>query len=401
MALQGIDLGRLLGQSNPVSESGGVTYKRRFNETEDNPYERTRHAFGKDLPEDRGRGFATPHEYQDPNRSSFDSYLAGLSADLEAEIARIKAGSSIPSTARYDQAVADALAMLTDVQANRSEAGKLYEGYNQIVTPYAEEALASAEQVGAIAQPMFDEQFAARVAGIHGAYDSAEAALVDVADLIGAGEHATAAALAEVTGRDLELQMAAAESSEIMALIELEEILLEKQAIADRARDEGQLDRRERLFDLEMQQREEAASDQLQRAREAAAEAAAARRRAIAARNAAIAEARAQATADQNDAGWYSALKVIDAEAGHLRDDKQLWLEGSVRAALEAGVPATGQGVALFLGDQRYTKEDRDIIVHAIDAFEDGIQAAYEFETGGISPSEDVRQAVRATGQPS
>ena len=340
-----------------------------------------------------------PVHRSDTDRSALPDYYDALAAaqDKAEADARARFGS-LPAgrTQAHTDAINEALELLADVQGNEAALGDVYDQYDEVVNPFVEEALAAADGISEEMQAIIRETFGDRERVIRNAYSNAEQTVMDVAALTDAGEHAAAAAVAEIDGQELELAHAAAEAESWQALADLEEIVFEKEAIARRARDRGQISREEKLQMVWFEDQEEQAEDYLKSAREAAARAAAARKRAIAARNEAIRKAREEAAvASVLGAGAFSAEQQLYESFGHVREDRFEYLAAKAENAIQNRVPARADAVAQWFEGQDLSPEEIYGLADVLDAHEDGLENEWRKQGGEPTPrSSDYRPQV-------
>lgn len=365
------------------NQSNGIDYSPRTSARSGgrNPT-RGRGTSGRNPTRGRSGGIRGPAPFDRDDRRS-GTYRADIEQGIEDTIAEIKARYSTGggASARANAAVKEALSYLTDVKGNRAAIAEVYDEYDDVTGVFSEEAATSAEGLSEASEAMRAAEAADRTNLIEEVYDGANQAVADIAELIGAGQAAKAAAQADVTGKQFALDEAAAEAAEFAALIDMEEAMAGSQAIADRKRDEGQIDRRAEETDVKFKQQQEDAEERLAAARRAAAAAAAARRRAIAARNAAIEEARQSGQFDVKSAGQYSAATYMNEKGSHFRPDRAEHLEAKVWNAIENGVPADPRKISVWFKDQGLSRDEIRFVSGAVDAYEDG--AAYEWGLQG------------------
>lgn len=271
-------------------------------------------------------------------RASVNQLIADEIAEINKDFERAISGGPQGATAAHRQAIQAALEHLRDVQANREAIKQVYAEYAGISQGFGDEAVEAALGVVAASQADRDEAAAFRAQGVEAAFDNAEGVVGGIAELIGAGDLASAEAVAEnITGEALALTHGAAEAAEGQALIEMEQALLEEQAEADTARDVGRSDRRATETDTRFGQLQEQAADRLQSARAAAAAAAAARSRFLKAqretREELIAAAREElGELDPLEAQLFGINDYLQANGRHVRPDRAVAVE---RAAYE------------------------------------------------------------------
>lgn len=307
------------------------------------------------------------------DRTSGD-YRGAVGSDVNDEINRIRSRYSGGGggDGGAGAAVKKALEFLKDVKGNRSAIAGTYEGYDEITGVYSKEAIASAAEVYDNSEEYFKTAGVDRADFINETYQGAEDTVSKFAELIGSGRPAEAAAQAEITGREFELEAAEAETNETLALIQLEEVMREKDAFASQARDEGQIDRRAVETDVAFKQQQEAAEEQLANARRAAAAAAARRRASIAARNAAISSARKTGQYDEVAAGQYSAVSFLNQNGGDMARDRGEWITAKTFNAIENFVPANPKTIKKHFEGQGMSEKELYLISGGVDAYYDG-----------------------------
>lgn len=311
-------------------------------------------------------------QFGDPDRTTGD-YRGDADASLEARIAAINAqyggGGGDGGAAA---AVQQALAYLNDVKGNRGAIAGAYDEFIDITSPYGQAAAESALQVKENSEEYFEQQGVDREEFIKAQYEGAEDIIAEYAELIGAGKTAEVAAKAEVDGEQLALEQSEAETSQIMAMIELEEIVLNRQALADTAQSEGRNDRRAEVMDAQFAEQQKAAEERLAAARRAAAAAAAARRASMAARNAAIAEAREEGRYDEVTAGQYSALSYLNKNGRGLAGDRAEFLKAKAFNAIENFIPPSYGEIGGYFQGQGLSSDEIKLITGTVDAYYDG-----------------------------
>lgn len=310
---------------------------------------------------------------QGRNRGDLAGARAAAEDDLNARLDEIRSQySGGGGDGGAGAAVKEALDFLNKVKGNRSAIKGTYEEFGNISGQYGKEAVEAADQVVENSEEYFEEQGQDREQFIKDEYAGAEDIVAQYAELMGAGDMAKVAAQSEVDGEQFALDEASAESSQIMAMIELEEIVFNRQALADTARTGGQNDRRAEVTDANFANQQEDAEKRLAAARAAAARAAAARRASIAARNAAIAEARAEGNYDEVKAGQYSALSYMNKNGKGIPKDRADFILGKLFNGIEAFVPGDRRTVASHYADQGLTRDELSLLSGGLDAYYDG-----------------------------
>jgi hypothetical protein len=274
--------------------------------------------------------------------------LADIAADYDAQRDLIAAEFNSQLSGMGDggagAAIAEALKLIKDVQANRAAIQGVYTERNEFIDPMFAEAIQAAKDVVTTGAPMLEGIAAQNQAGITESFDTAEDDVLAAAELINAGDAAAQSVVFDtVDGEALRIAAAMQEAVSAENILGLSAQAHEAGAISERDLDKEQMTRRSALLNMEFDQMEDAAQAQLAAARRAAA-AAAARRRALASqRNAALAELdseRAQAMRlNPHEAGSASAMNFLQKEARSLDYNRQQLIVSTVGNALSEQVP--------------------------------------------------------------
>lgn len=331
-------------------------------------------------------GGGRPAPFYATDRTTGD-YRGTVDSSLEDTIAAISAQYSGGGGGDGGAAVREALAYLSDVKGNRGAIAGAYDEFIDITSPYGEAAAESALLVKENSEEYFENLGVDREEFIKAEYAGAEDVIAQYAELIGAGKTAEVAAKAEVDGEKLALAQSEAETSQVMAMIELEEIVLNREALAETAVSEGRNDRRAEVMDAQFAEQQKAAEERLAAARRAAAAAAAARRASIAARNAAIAQAREEGRYDEVTAGQYSMISYLNKNGSGLPGDRAEFLRAKAFNAVENFIPASTQEIAQYFAGQGLSSDETKLITGAVDSYYDGRNKELE-QSGGQTASQ-------------
>lgn len=271
----------------------------------------------------------------------FDAEAARLKSEFDRQLAGIGAGAG--------DAIREAQQALRDIGLNREAIRGVYDQYEKLIDPLAQEAInVAASMVGEVTPEL--EQIAREAAeGVATDYAEAESIIAEAASLINAGGAAARAVQAEATEMEAFHQAeAAAVAEENLKLLQLEGDVARTAAIAADKLDEGEMKRRALLQDVAFQEMEEQAQAALAAARRAAA-AAAARRRAIMAERdealGALQDDKIQSLKlNPHEAGEVAAIAYLNQNGRNLDYNRQQLVFSTLSNALSEQVSTSSLG---------------------------------------------------------